>query len=186
VSGLVVAPLTEERWADFVDLFERRGPRGGHRNVPAHGCWCMFWRDRSLEHGTPKRDAMAALVRAGVEPGLLAYDGEEAVGWLSIAPREQYRALLASPQYRPQDADEGVWSIVCFVVDQPRRREGISGALLEGALDHASAHAAAAVEAYPHRVKKDDYMGHVDLFAEHGFEVVRETAKRAVVRRGLR
>jgi GNAT superfamily N-acetyltransferase len=186
VSGLVVAPLTEERWAAFVDLFERRGPRGGHRNVPAHGCWCMFWRDRALEHGTPKKRAMGRLVRAGSEPGLLAYDGDEAVGWVSVAPRGQYEALLASPQYRPQDEDEGVWSIVCFVVDKPRQRKGIRSVLLEGAVEHASARAAAAVEAYPHRVKKDDYMGHVDLFAEHGFELVRETAKRAVVRRALR
>jgi GNAT superfamily N-acetyltransferase len=183
VSGLVVAPLTGERWADFVDLFERRGPRGGHRNVPAHGCWCMFWRDRSLEHGTPKKRAMGRVVRAGREPGLLAYDGDDPVGWVSIAPREEYPPLLSSPQYRPQDDDEGVWSIVCFVVDKPRQREGIRGVLLEGALEHAKARAAAAVEAYPHRVKKDDYMGHVDLFTEHGFELVRETAKRAVVRR---
>ena len=182
---LDVKPLTLERWPDFVELFEQRGPRGGHRNVPAHGCWCMFWRDRSLEHGAPKKRGMHGLVRAGEEPGLLAYDGDEAVGWVSIAPREQYEALLASPQYRPQDADEGVWSIVCFVVDKPRQREGIRGVLLAGALDHASVRAAAAVEAYPHRVKKDDYMGHVDLFAEHGFEVLRETAKRAVVRRAL-
>ena len=58
-------PLTPERWSDFVDLFERRGPRGGRRNVPAYGCWCMYWRDRSLDHGTPKKRAMGSLVRAG-------------------------------------------------------------------------------------------------------------------------
>jgi GNAT superfamily N-acetyltransferase len=186
VSKLRIAPLGEGRWADFVDLFERRGPRGGHRNIPAHGCWCMYWRDRSLEHGTPKKRAMGRLARAGKEPGLLAYDGDEAVGWISVAPREQYAALLASPQYRPQDEDEGVWSMVCFVVDRPRQREGIRGVLLAGAIKHARARAAAALEAYPHRVKKDDYMGHVDLFTEHKFEIVRETSKRAIVRRRLR
>ncbi len=58
--------------------------------------------------------------------------------------------------------------------------------LLEGALNHARARAATAVEAYPHRFKKDDYMGHVDLFAEHEFEVTQETPKRAIVRRRLR
>ena len=25
-------PLTPERWPDFVDLFTRKGPRGGNRN----------------------------------------------------------------------------------------------------------------------------------------------------------
>ncbi len=178
-------PLTAGRWPDLVDLFERRGPRGGPPNRPGDGCWCMFWRDRSLRHGTPKKRALGALVRAGREPGLLAYDRSEAVGWISVSPREQYAALSSSPQYRPQDDDEGVWSIVCFVIDRPRQGEGISGALLDGAIAHARKRSAATLEAYPHRSKKDDYMGHVDLFVERGFRVARETAKRAVVRLDL-
>jgi GNAT superfamily N-acetyltransferase len=182
---LRVLPATAERWPDFVDLFERRGPRGGSRNVPAHGCWCMYWRDRGLEHGTPKKRAMGRLVRAGGEPGLLAYDGDEAVGWVSVAPREEYSALLTSPQYRPQDDDDGVWSLVCFVVDKPRQREGLAATLLDGAIEHARSGGASALEAYAHRFKKDDYMGHVDLFLGRGFEIVRETSKRAVVRRSL-
>jgi GNAT superfamily N-acetyltransferase len=177
--------LTPERWRDFVDLFERRGPRGGHRNVPAHGCWCMYWRDRSLEHGAPKKRAMSALVRSGREPGLLAYDGRDPVGWISVAPREDYGAILQSPQYRPLREEEGVWSIVCFVVDKPRQREGIAAALLEGAVEHARKRSAVILEAYPHLEKTGDYMGHVDLFGGHGFRVVRKAKSRAVVRRKL-
>jgi GNAT superfamily N-acetyltransferase len=185
VTPPLVVPATPERWPDFVDLFERRGPRGGHRNVPAHGCWCMFWRDRSLEHGPPKKRAMARLVRSGREPGLLAYEGHEAVGWVSIAPRAEYSALLASPQYRPHDDDTGVWSLVCFVVDKPRQREGIAPALLDAAASHARRHGGTFLEAYPHRFKKDDYMGHLELYLGRDFAVVRETSKRAVVRRSL-
>jgi GNAT superfamily N-acetyltransferase len=145
----------------------------------------MYWRDRSLAHGTPKKRALGALVRAGREPGLLAYDRAEAVGWVSVAPREEYRALFRSPQYRPRDDDEGVWSVVCFVVDRPRQREGVAGALLDGAVERAADRSAAQLEAYPHRSKKDNYMGHLDLFLGRGFEVVRQTATRAVVRREL-
>jgi GNAT superfamily N-acetyltransferase len=177
-----IRPVTAERWPDLVELFERRGPRGGARNTPAYGCWCMFWRDRSLGHGTPKKRAMGALARAGREPGLLAYDGREAVGWISVAPRDEFAALLRSPQYRPQDDDEGVWSIVCFVVDRPRWGEGVSGTLLEGAVKHARRRRAKVLEAYPHRSKTDNYMGYLDLFLEQGFHVVRKTKTRAVVR----
>ena len=185
MTKLAVHPVSAERWPDFVDLFERRGPRGGHRNVPAHGCWCMYWRDRSLEHGTPKKRAMGSIVRAGREPGLLAYDDGEAVGWISVAPRSDYHALLRSPQYRPDHPDEDVWSIVCFVVDRPRWGEGVAAALLDGAIRHARARSASHLEAYPHRSKKDNYMGHIDLFLGRRFEVVRETPTRAVVRRSL-
>jgi GNAT superfamily N-acetyltransferase len=145
----------------------------------------MYWRDRTLEHGTPKKRAMGSLVRAGRELGLLAYEGRNPVGWISVSPREDYAAILRSPQYRPQRDEEGVWSIVCFVVDRPRQREGIAAVLLEGAVEHAQKRSAAVLEAYPHLEKTGDYMGHVDLFRAHGFRVVRKTKSRAVVRRKL-
>jgi ribosomal protein S18 acetylase RimI-like enzyme len=185
-AALEVHPVTPDRWPAMVELFERRGPRGGHRNTPAYGCWCMYWRDRSLPHGTPKKRAMGALVRAGREPGLLAYDDGEPVGWISIAPREEFEALLRSPQYRPRDEDEGVWSIVCLTIDRYARRRGIARALVEAALDFAFAHGAAAVEAYPHVSDPRDYMGSIPLYEGAGFERVRDANKRAVVRRARR
>jgi GNAT superfamily N-acetyltransferase len=178
-----VHPVGPERWPDMVELFERRGPRGGHRNTPAYGCWCMWWRNRALGHGTPKKRAMANLVRAGREPGLLAYGGGSPVGWVSVAPREDYSALVRSPQYRPRDDDERVWSIVCFTVDKPAQRGGISEALLEAAVAHACGKGASAVEAYAHRFKPDDYMGGLGVYLARGFRSVRETGKRAIVRR---
>jgi GNAT superfamily N-acetyltransferase len=178
-----IGPVTAESWPALVELFERRGPRGGHRNVPAYGCWCMYWRDRTLEHGEPKKRALERLVRAGREPGLLAVDGGDPLGWVSVAPRTEYGALLSSPQYRPREDDAGVWSIVCFVVDRPARRRGVAGALLDAAVAHACEHGAAAVEAYPHRSSSSDYMGSLALFHARGFEPVRQTAKRTIVRR---
>jgi GNAT superfamily N-acetyltransferase len=167
----------------MVELFERRGPRGGYRNVPAYGCWCMYWRDRSLEHGTPKKRAMGAIVRAGREPGLLAYENGSPIGWVSVAPREDYAVLLQSPQYRPTDDDEGVWSIVCFAVDRAAQKRGVAGELLDAAVEHACTRGAIAVEAYAHRSKEDDYMGGLQLYLGRGFRIVRETRSRAIVRR---
>lgn len=178
-----VAPLTPERWDDFVDLFSRPGPRGGMRNAPAYGCWCMYWRDRALEHGSAKQGAMHELVCAGREPGLLAYDDSgECVGWVSVGPREDFPVLLRSPQYRPRDEDSGVWSLVCFVVDKPLRRSGIAAELLDAAVEHAFAHGASSLEAYPHASERTNYMGHVELFERAGFRPVRETSKRVVMR----
>ena len=181
---LEIHPATRDRWPDLVELFERPGTRGGHRNVPAYGCWCMYWRDRTLDHGEPKKRAMAKLVRAGREPGLLAYDDGEPVGWVAVAPREEYTPLLRSPQYRPRDEGGGpaVWSIVCFTIDKHARRKGIASGLLDAAVAHAFAHGATAVEAYPHVAKPTDYMGHIELFRRAGFARVRDASKRSVVR----
>lgn len=180
-----VVPLTAERWDDFVDLFARRGPRGGSRNAPAYGCWCMYWRDRSLRHGEPKKRAMHELVCAGREPGLLAYDDSgEAVGWVSLGPREDFPPLLRSPQYRPREAGGGdaVWSLVCFTVDRPAQRQGVATALLDAAVEHAFARSASSLEAYPHRSERANYMGHVERFERAGFRPVRETSKRVIMR----
>lgn len=155
------------------------------RNSPAYGCWCMYWRDRSLEHGEPKKRAMEKLVCAGREPGLLAYDeAGEPVGWVSVGPREDFPALLASPQYRPREEGGGdaVWSLVCFVVDKPLRRTGVASALLDTAVDYAFSHGATSLEAYPHSTERVNYMGHLDLFERAGFVPVRETSKRVVMR----
>jgi ribosomal protein S18 acetylase RimI-like enzyme len=182
-AALEIHPVTPERWGDMVELFERRGPRGGHRNTPAMGCWCIYWRDRSVPHGTPKKRRMGALVRAGREPGLLAYDDGIPVGWVAIAPREEYQALLASPQYRPRDEDEGIWSIVCFAIDRYARKRGVASALLDAAVGHAFEHGAAAVEAYPHVSNSEDYMGSVPLYESAGFKRLRGANKRAIYRR---
>ena len=178
-----IHPVSPERWRDMVALFERRGPRGGYRNVPAYGCWCIYWRDRSIEHGTPKKRAMGRIVRGGREPGLLAYEDGSPIGWVAVAPREEYGALLSSPQYRPQDDEQDVWSIVCFVVDRPAQRQGVAGELLDAAVAYARARGARAVEAYAHRSKKSDYMGGIQLYLDHGFRPIRTTRSRAIVRR---
>lgn len=143
----------------------------------------MYWRNRKLGHGEPKKRALGRLVRAGREPGLLAYEDGEPVGWVSVAPREEFRPLLSSPQYRPQDEDKGIWSIVCFTVDRQAQGRGIAAVLLEGAVEHAHRHGAASVEGYAHLSKSDNYMGGIDLFRAHGFRTIRTTAKRAIVRR---
>jgi hypothetical protein len=82
-------PLTPEHWSDFEKLF---GPRGA-----CGGCWCMYWRlSRSQfedQHGELNRRNMKALVDSGIIPGILAYAGEEPIGWCSIAPREEFPPL---------------------------------------------------------------------------------------------
>ena len=92
--SLEIHSATAERWPDLVELFERRGVRGGHQNTPAYGCWCMYWRDRGVGHGERSKRAMGKLVGAGREPGLLAYDDGSPVGWVAVAPRGIASELL--------------------------------------------------------------------------------------------
>ena len=128
------------------------------------GCWCMWWRKRTGDPAKNKRN-MRGIVRADREPGLLAYEDGEPVGWVSIAPRDEFGQLLSSRQYKPQEPEEGIYSLVCFYADPRAKRRG-----------------ARAVEAYPHASDPRDHMGTVELFRRAGFKAVRKSGKRAIMR----
>lgn len=176
-EGIVVRPVTADRWDDLVDLFERRGPRGG--TPMTAGCWCMWWRQRT---GGPEQNKtnMHHLVTSGAPPGLLAYRSGHPVGWVSISPREGLGQLMRSPRYRPADDQPDVYALVCFYVQTAAKRQGVAGTLLDAALDHARSCGARAVEAYPN--VRTDFMGSRKEFERRGFQPVRSAGTRIVMR----
>ena len=142
--------------------------------------------------------AVVENARDGRAPGLVAYDGDEAVGWISIGPREDYERLAHSKVLAPID-DKRVWSIVCFVVGRRARGRGVARALLNAGVAYARKHRARTLEAYPVEVpaggrmpSADVYRGTLSMFESVGFEVVarRESpggrAPRPIVRLALR
>src|SRR5438876_6933447 len=126
---LKIRPLTPERWQDLAGLFGERGA--------CAGCWCMWFR---LPHaqwvrqkGDQNKRAFQKIVKSGEIPGLLAYSGKEPVGWCALSPREQYPRLDSSRILKPVD-EKPVWSVTCFFVARPWRRQGVTVALLKEAV----------------------------------------------------
>ena len=177
-------PLTPGRWDDFEALF---GPRGA-----VGGCWCMWWRIKRKEYeanrGEGNRAALKAIVESGPAPGLLAYDGEAPIGWVSVAPRADFGVLQRSPTLKPVD-EQPVWSVVCFVVHKEYKGQGMSARLLQAAVDYAASQGAAMVEGYPIAPKSDDvpdiysFTGFLSTFQAAGFvEVARRSEQRPIMR----
>jgi GNAT superfamily N-acetyltransferase len=179
----IIHPLTPERWEDFVALFGPHGAMGG--------CWCMYWRREGAWQagkGDQNREKMHGLVQGGTLTGLLAYAGDEAVGWVSVAPRDDFAALARSRVLAPVDA-QPVWSIVCFFIRRKWRGQGVMRALLKGAIEYATAHGAGIIEAYPmdktgQQPDVSSYMGLLKPFLDEGFvEVARRSQNHPVVRK---
>lgn len=168
--GFRIEPLTPERWPDLEALFGRGGA--------SYGCWCMFFRRSSTEVARAKsadnRAALRALAGSDPAPGLIAYDGDEPVGWVGLGPRSGFEWLVRSRFLAPVD-DLPAWSIVCFYVARRRRGHGVARALLDGAVAYAREHGAPAVEGYARdpvgsRLRTDAaYTGTVSLFRAAGF-----------------
>ncbi|MEY9876997.1 GNAT superfamily N-acetyltransferase [Streptacidiphilus sp. MAP12-33] len=155
-------------------------------------CSCQRWRMSSGEFRSSdvagRARALADEVAAGAPVGVLAFAGEEPVGWCSIAPRERYRALERSRVLARVDDTDGVWSLVCFYVPGAWRGRGVTGALLRGALAYARLRGAVAVEAYPAPENGSySHMGPRGLFEREGFvDVTPPGRKRSVLRHDLR
>lgn len=181
--------LSERTWPALELLF---GPRGA-----VEGCWCMFFRQTGPENrrnsGEPNRQAARDLAASGEPVGLLALDGEQAVGWVAVAPRAVYRRLARSPVAKPVNPDEdltGVWSITCFFIHRSARGRGVARRLLDEAVRYAVRHGAWVVEAYPvdtRGVKAgagELYHGTLSMFSDTGFKLVeRRGTRRALVRK---
>ena len=105
---LAIRPLTPDRLPALEDLFGKQGP--------VSRCWCMYWRLRRSEFeqlsGDGNREMLKAIVDSGEVPGILAYTGEQPIGWCSVAPRADFSTLDRSRILKPVD-DEPVWSITC-------------------------------------------------------------------------
>jgi GNAT superfamily N-acetyltransferase len=187
-----IEPLTPERFADLAALFEEGGD--------PKWCWCTFFRfrgrDWSNSTAAGNRAELKALTRRDLAPGLVACRGDRAVGWVSLAPREDYGRLANSKVLAALD-DTPVWSIVCFVVSRRLRGQGIAAALLAASVDYARAHGATTLEAYPvdttdGRVPAANaFHGTLGMFERAGFEVVerrqwnKATPVRPIVRLSL-
>jgi GNAT superfamily N-acetyltransferase len=180
VGELTIVPATADRWSDLVALFEEPGePRR---------CWCTYFRFPkpvwSAMDVDARREAFGGVVASAAEPGLLAYVDGRAVGWVSVAPREEFLDHLDRTRVLKPAPGEGVWSVLCFVVSRPARGRGVGHALLAAAVEFAREHGARAVEGHPldetrrKLMTMESYPGVTSMFTRAGFtEIERRGAR---------
>jgi GNAT superfamily N-acetyltransferase len=163
----------------FDDVATMVGPKRPESNV----CWCLSYRIPSKENlslsGPARGERVRQLVREDPPPGVLAYDGDEVVGWAAIHPRAD--TTFATNRKIPRIDDLDVWSLWCVRVRPGHRGTGIAHHLIAGAVEFARDRGAPAVEGYP--VDNDGtkvdltmaYVGTRKLFERAGFVKAADT-----------
>jgi GNAT superfamily N-acetyltransferase len=172
--AIEVRPATE-----FDDVRTLVGPKRPDANV----CWCLSYRIPSKENlalqGPARGERVRQLVAEEPRPGVLAYDGDEVVGWAAVHPRAG--TTFARNRKIPHVDDLDVWSAWCIRVRPGHRGAGISHHLLRGAVEYARASGAPAVEGYPvdnegRKVEQTmAYVGTRKLFERAGFVKAADT-----------
>jgi GNAT superfamily N-acetyltransferase len=152
--------------------------------------WRLSSREFNEHKGSGNRRAFKKIVQGKTPPGILAYSGKEPVGWIAIAPREQFIRLEGSRVLAPVD-DQPVWSVACFFVRKDLRNLGLTVELLKAAADFARKHKAKLVEGYPYDLEKKTsppfvWTGLASSFERAGFqEVARRSKTRPIMRKSL-
>ena len=178
--SIVIAPVEADRWPDFEDLFGKQGA--------CYGCWCMHFRNppamRRENDRQRNKDQIRARIERGPPPGLLAYEGDLAVGWMQVGPRadvpEWNNQGRGSAPLDPSDAvDAGVWAISCFFIRAKARGRGLTHRLVEGGVEFARTSGARLLEACPMDLSKDSrsvglFVGSSRVFEKAGFVRVAE------------
>jgi GNAT superfamily N-acetyltransferase len=180
---LKIHPLTPELWPALEDLFDTKGP--------CHRCWCMYWRIGAAylkRPGGKNKAALRQIVSDGPSPGLIAFDGDRAIGWCQLTPRDNLPWLDRTWRLKRVD-DLPVWSLSCFYIRIGYRRKGVTAALIAAALKTAKRARAPALEAYPvdaDKTPSTSSTGYVTTFARAGFKTVAcHTPARPIMRHNL-
>ncbi|TLM83119.1 GNAT family N-acetyltransferase [Pseudarthrobacter sp. NamE5] len=163
----------------FEDVRTILGPKRPDATV----CWCLSYRIPSKQNqalrGTERADLVRMLVAQDPPPGVLAYDVGEPVGWAAVHRRAD--TSFAGNRKIPHVDTLDVWAVWCIRVRPGHRGQGISHALLAGAVDMARSYGAPAVEGYPvdNGGRKVDltmaYVGTRKLFEDAGFTKAADT-----------
>lgn len=191
-SQVEVRAVTGQDWPDVQAVFATPGdPRR---------CWCQWFRLPGKDFEAipvAQRQARLQAECAGDAPGpgVLARVDQVPAGWAAVAPRVGYPRLAASPLLKRlprtdhEHSPETVWAVSCFVVRPQFRAQGVSRALLDGAIDHAQSAGARVLEGYPVDVAAVTqvsssrlYHGTASIFAAAGFsEIARPRPDRPIM-----
>ena len=191
MATITIEPATADRFDDAQHTLTGGGDGAS--------CQCQWWMLTNAQWQGTSADERKLLLddemKAGPPPALIAYVDGEAAGWVRVAPRPHQIRLartrdFTGVEHEPWE-DDSVWAVTCFVVRREHRGEGLSGQLLDAAVEYARGHGARIVEGYPtepiddagkKRSSNSLFRGTISTFEKAGFrEVARPKPDRAIV-----
>jgi ribosomal protein S18 acetylase RimI-like enzyme len=185
-----IKPLTPELITDFLWFFDNRAFCD---NPEWARCYCMFYQykatldDWMKRIGVENREEATNQIQSGQLRGYLAYDGATPVGYCNANAKKN----LWFDKYRMEtnnSGNDGIYSVVCFVIDPEYRRKGISKLFINHIIDTVDSSQFRHIEVYPSKncsEEKHNYHGFLEMYQKLGFTVEMEFAKFCIMRFNL-
>ncbi|TMH27026.1 MAG: GNAT family N-acetyltransferase [Betaproteobacteria bacterium] len=198
MSDLSIKPLSPALVGEFLRFFDHEHGPAFADNPQWAKCYCHFYGvPRAIDWDSltaqQNRVAMQSRIEVGEAEGFLAFQGNEAVGWMNAQPRHKlphcFERLGIAPTPLPCAPYQAA-VIVCFVIAPAHRRSGVARRLLADGVAALATRGIKLVDAFPFKageskVAADHYHGPLSLFLSEGFSILREDARMTVVRKLL-
>jgi GNAT superfamily N-acetyltransferase len=164
-----LSPIEMDKLLQFMD-----GPAFSSQPQWA-GCYCQSYLNEPGCSDTPEENRQRAAERilGGVMQGFLAVDtaikGSPVVGWMAANKNNNFKALPAS--------DDQTATIICFVVQDTYKNQGIASKLLDFGVRDLAARGFSRIQAAP--LEGDThadygYRGKLSMFKKVGFKSIQK------------
>ncbi len=151
------------------------------------GCHCVAWWVPTWDGWSDRTEAENASLRRGlfdahVHDGYLIYSDGVLAGWCQAWKRDAFAKLAAQFQ---AVSDDDAWMIGCLLILAAHRGSGVAREAMAQIVADLRLRGARSVDAYPKRGATDAgelWNGAESTYLRLGFEIVRDDAKRPVLR----
>lgn len=191
IGEVVVRDVTPDLVSEYQHFFDEVA----FRDYPAwRDCYCFDTHQTESDEEAAMRTAadnrrdMSASIQQGKVTALLAFAGNQPVGWCNYGETTHLAGVMKRFKLEPAGL-EGVGSVACFVIASPYRGHGVASKLLDAAIERLRARGLRAIEAYPPRGGDDspqsNFRGPLSMYVRAGFEPYRELDRYVVMRKRL-
>lgn len=147
--GITLQRLTLENFSDFESLTKCES--GG-------GCYCSFWHQKwaamadweKAKKETPElnRNIVYEKVRSGFHVGVLAYENEHLLAWISVGPLPDFYWTWKRTATLGAESTT-IAGIVCITIAPSARKRGVQQSLLRELRTYGRSQGWKAIEGYP-------------------------------------
>ena len=156
-----------DAWLDYFDN------RAFSDHKAWKGCYCTYFYYPKFEDSKnvcrTKREYAKWLIENDKMTGYLVYEKGKVIGWCNTGPKLNYSKLSQTNQLH-----KGIKSIVCFLIEERYRGQGIAKAILKRIIKDSKKDGTKKLEAYPNNRAKNQfghYHGPIGMYLKNGFEI---------------